>query len=68
MKRNKVERSIEVLVTDHMFEVRGELSPRTSNMWSVTRTSILLSTLFLFISGATANPLSSNSGNEEEQG
>ncbi|KAF3030899.1 hypothetical protein E8E15_011313 [Penicillium rubens] len=28
-------------------------------MWSVTRTSILLSTLFLFISGATANPLSS---------
>lgn len=25
MKRNKVERSIEVLVTDHMFEVRGEL-------------------------------------------
>ncbi|KAJ6180361.1 hypothetical protein N7519_010822 [Penicillium mononematosum] len=30
-------------------------------MWSMTRTSILLSTLFLFISGATANPLSSKS-------
>jgi hypothetical protein len=25
MKRNKVERSIEVLVIDHIFEVRGEL-------------------------------------------